>query len=108
MCHYFSNQLLKDHHIVLLNPGEYTICDSWNTYHVIKTAEVDPFVPISILGYLTVTTVYSLYRERGKRRERGKGGRWLGFVIETPAFIAGGCILHGSGWPVRLISQWMG
>ena len=75
MCHYFSNQLLKDRHIVLLNPGEYTICDSWNTYHVIKTAEVDPFVAISILGYLTVTTVYSLYRERGGKERREREGQ---------------------------------
>lgn len=41
----FSNQLLKGHHIVLLNLKDYTICDSWNTYHVIKTVQVDPFVP---------------------------------------------------------------
>lgn len=41
----FSNQLLKGHHIVLPNLKDYTICDSWNTYHVIKTVQVDPFVP---------------------------------------------------------------
>lgn len=41
----FSNQLLRGHHIVLLNLQDYTICDSWNTYHVIKTVQVNPFVP---------------------------------------------------------------
>lgn len=30
---------------MLLNLEDYTICDSWNTYHVIKTVQVDPFVP---------------------------------------------------------------
>lgn len=41
----FSNQLLKGPCIMLLNLQNYTICDSWNTYHVIKTVQVDPFVP---------------------------------------------------------------
>lgn len=41
----FSNQLLKGRDIVQLNFEDYTICDSWNTYHVIKTVQVDPFVP---------------------------------------------------------------
>lgn len=30
---------------MLLYLWDYTICDSWNTYHVIKTVQVDPFVP---------------------------------------------------------------
>lgn len=30
---------------MLLNLQDYTICDSWNTYRVIKTVQVDPFVP---------------------------------------------------------------
>lgn len=30
---------------MLLNLENYTICDSWNTYHAIKTVQVDPFVP---------------------------------------------------------------
>ena len=29
---------------MLLHLQDYTICDSWNTYHVIKTVQVDPFV----------------------------------------------------------------
>lgn len=28
---------------MLLHLQDYTICDSWNTYHVIKTVQVDPF-----------------------------------------------------------------
>lgn len=28
---------------MLLSLRDYTICDSWNTYRVIKTVQVDPF-----------------------------------------------------------------
>lgn len=62
---------------MLPNIQYYSICDSWNTYHVIKTVQVDPFVPICILSYLTMTTVYSLKERdeaegRGDERDRGR------------------------------------
>lgn len=70
----FSNQLLKGHRIVLLNLQDYTICDSWNTYHVIKTVQVDPFVPN--LHFELPDGDNRLFTLRGeeKPREMGDGG----------------------------------
>lgn len=68
----FSNQLLKGHHIVLLNLQDYTICDSWNTYHVIKTVQVDPFV--SNLHFELPDGDNCLFTIR-ERRGRGRGER---------------------------------
>ena len=72
----FPNQLLKGQHIVLLNLEDYSICDSWNTYHVIKTIQVDPFV--SNLHFELPDSDNCLFsiremgdRERGRERERG-------------------------------------
>lgn len=56
----FSDQLLKGPCIVLLNLQDYTICDSWNTYHVIKTVQVDPFIPNLHFELPEETTIYSL------------------------------------------------
>lgn len=56
----FPDQLLKGPCIVLLNLHDYTICDSWNTYHVIKTVQVDPFIPNLHFELPEETTIYSL------------------------------------------------
>lgn len=56
----FSDPLLKGPCIVLLNLQDYTICDSWNTYHVIKTVQVDPFIPNLHFELPKETTIYSL------------------------------------------------
>lgn len=78
----FSNQLLKGHHIVLLSLKNYTICDSWNTYHVIKTVQVNPFVP-NLHFELPDGDNYSFtIRERrgqgrGVRKERVKQGEMV-------------------------------
>lgn len=90
----FSNQLLKGHHIVLLNLQDYTICDSWNTYRVIKTVQVDPFVPYLHFELPDGDNYLFTIRERrgrgrGAREERGESrGRWLR-MIEI-VFNAGG------------------
>lgn len=72
----FRNQLLKGHHIVPLNLQDYTICDSWNTYHVIKTVQVDPFV--SNLHFELPdgdNCLFSIRERRGQGRgaEEGRG-----------------------------------
>lgn len=90
----FSNQLLKGHHIVLLNLQDYTICDSWNTYHVIKTVQLDPFVPNLHFELPDGDNCLFTIRERRGRgrgaREEGEEsrGRWLR-LIEI-VFNAGG------------------
>lgn len=81
---------------MLLNLQDYTICDSWNTYHVIKTVQVDPFV--SNLHFELPdgdNCLFTIRERRGrgsgvkKERERGEGrGRWLR-MIEI-VFNAGG------------------
>lgn len=91
----FSNQFLKGHHIVLLNLQDYTICDSWNTYHVIKTVQVDPFVHNLHFELPDGDNCLFTIRERrgrgrGERKEREREGteRWFG-MIEI-VFNAGG------------------
>lgn len=82
----FSNQLLKGHHIVLLNLQHYTICDSWNTYHVIKTVQVDPFVPnlhfeLPDGDNCLFTIKRGRGRGRGAREEREENRvRWLRMI----------------------------
>lgn len=58
-----------------------------------------------------MTIVYAV-KERGEagseksKKEKEEGRERLLGVIEI-VFNAGGCILHGYGWPGWLISQWM-
>lgn len=55
---------------MLLNLQDYSICDSWNTYHVIKTVQVDPFVSNLHFELPNGDNCLFSIRERVKPRER--------------------------------------
>lgn len=55
MWHYFRSIIKR-----ALYLQDYTVCDSWNTYHVIKTVQVDPFIPNLHFELPEETTIYSL------------------------------------------------
>lgn len=69
---------------MLLNLQDYTICDSWNTYQVIKTVQVDPFVPNLHLELPDGDNYLFPIRERrgrggggwGKREGKAEGDGW--------------------------------
>lgn len=82
---------------MLLNLRDYTICDSWNTYHVIKSVQVDPFVSRMHFELPDGDNHLSLRRGQQRRAQEG-GGRWLS--MNETVFNAGGVfcmVLVGQG-----------